>query len=105
MIWCEPDHGGGLKRCSDSSVSMKPMILGIRSMTIEKVKLLVVRRDAPDVEVQLGIFPTKVAALPEFRELIAKDDTLRATIDPIEGERTEANFASYQWSPGGESRC
>jgi hypothetical protein len=77
---------------------------GDQIMTIEKVKLLVVRRDAPDVEVQLGIFPTKVAALPEFRELIAKDDTLRATIDPIEGERTEANFASYERSPGGESR-
>jgi hypothetical protein len=72
-------------------------------MTIEKVKLTVVHRSAPDVEVQLGIFPSKDAALPEFRELIAKSDTLRATIDPIEGERTEANSASYQRSaPGGE---
>ena len=60
---------------------------------------------APDVQVQLGIFPSKDTALPEFRELIAKNDTLRATIDPVEGERTESNFASYQWSPdpkGGE---
>jgi hypothetical protein len=55
-------------------------------MTIEKVKLIVVRQSAPDVEVQLGIFPSKDAALPEFRQLIAKGDTLRAAIDPIEGE-------------------
>jgi hypothetical protein len=68
-------------------------------MTIEKVKLIVVRQSAPDVEVQLGIFPSKDAALPEFRQLIAKGDTLRAAIDPIEGERTEANSASYQQSP------
>jgi hypothetical protein len=76
---------------------------GIRSMTIEKVKLIVVRQTAPDVEVQLGIFPSKEAALPEFKELIAKGDTLRAAIDPIEGERTEANSACYQQSTrGGE---
>jgi hypothetical protein len=71
----------------------------------DKAKLTVVRRRAPDVEVQLGIFPSKDAALPEFGELIAKDDTLRATIDPIEGERAESNFASYRQSPdpkGGE---
>ena len=75
------------------------MIFGIRSMTIEKVKLIVVRKSAPDVEVQLGIFPSKDAALAEFRELVTKDDTLRATIDPTEGERTEANYASYERSP------
>jgi hypothetical protein len=71
----------------------------------DKVKLTVVRRGAPDIEVQLGVFPSKDAALPEFRELIARDDTLRATIDPVEGERANNNFACYQQSAdsgGGE---
>jgi hypothetical protein len=68
----------------------------------DKVKLTVVRRGAPDIEVQLGVFPSKSAALPEFRELIARDDTLRATIDPVEGERAENNFASYPRSPDSE---
>jgi hypothetical protein len=49
-------------------------------MAIEdKVKLVVVRRDSPDVETVLGTFPTKDAALPAFRELIGKADTLRVT--------------------------
>jgi hypothetical protein len=66
-------------------------------MAIEdKVKLVVVRRDSPDVETVLGTFPTKDAALPAFRELIGKADTLRATIEPVDGDRTEDNFASYQ---------
>jgi hypothetical protein len=66
-------------------------------MAIEdKVKLVVVRRDSPDVETVLGTFPTKDAALPAFRELIGKADTLRATIEPVDGDRTADNFASYQ---------
>ena len=52
-------------------------------MAIAKVKLTVVRRDCPDIEVQLGFFPTKEAALPEFKEVIARDDTLRAIIDTV----------------------
>jgi hypothetical protein len=65
-------------------------------MVVENVKLIVVRSGAPDVEVQLGIFPTREAALPEFRKLIAKEDTLRAAIDPVAGERTQDNFVSYE---------
>jgi hypothetical protein len=66
-------------------------------MAIEdKVKLVVVRRDSPHIEVQLGIYPSKDAALPAFKELIAKEDTLRAIIDPVEVERTAENFAAYQ---------
>jgi hypothetical protein len=66
-------------------------------MAIEdKVKLVVVRRGSPDIEVQLGIYPSKNAALPAFKELIAKEDTLRAIIDPVESERSGENFASYQ---------
>jgi hypothetical protein len=64
-------------------------------MAIAKVKLTVVRRDCPDIEVQLGFFPTKEAALPEFKEVIARDDTLRAIIDTVAGERAEDNFACY----------
>jgi hypothetical protein len=75
---------------------------GDQVMTIEKVKLIVVRRSAPDVEVQLGIYPTKDVALPEFREFIAKDDTLRATIEPVAGERTADNFISYERSSKAE---
>jgi hypothetical protein len=66
-------------------------------MAIEdKVKLVVVRRDSPDVETVLGTFPTKDAALPAFRELIGKVDTLRVTIEPVDGDRTADNIASYQ---------
>jgi hypothetical protein len=97
MMKALPAWGAQIPQCQ-----IKPTILGIRSMTIEKVKLIVVRHSAPDVEVQLGIFPSKDAALPEFGELIAKADTLRATIDPIEGERTEANSASYNGPLGPE---
>jgi hypothetical protein len=63
-----------------------------------KVKLVVVQRSAPDD--RFGIFPSRDAALPEFKELARKDDTLRATIDPIEGERTEANSAFFTVGQG-----
>jgi hypothetical protein len=62
----------------------------------DKVRLVVVRRDSPDVETELGTFPTREAAMPAFRNLIGKADTLRATIEPIDGERTDDNFASYR---------
>jgi hypothetical protein len=34
--------------------------------------------------------------LPAFRELIGKADTLRVTIEPVDGDRTADNFVSYQ---------
>jgi hypothetical protein len=63
---------------------------------IDEVKLVVVRRDSPDVVTELGAFPTKEAAMPAFRNLIGKADTLRASIEPINEERTDDNFASYR---------
>ena len=68
-------------------------------VTGKNVKLTLVRRGAPHIEVQLGIFPSKDAALPEFTKLIAREDTLQVTIAPVEGEPSEDNFASYQQSP------
>jgi hypothetical protein len=66
---------------------------------VDMVKLVVVRADAPDVETELCIYPSKQAALPAFRELIGKPDVLRATIEPVDADRTDDNFASYQRSP------
>ncbi len=43
---------------------------------VDKVKLAVVHRDSPDVETELGIFPSKDAAMPTFQEVIAKHDPL-----------------------------
>jgi hypothetical protein len=37
-----------------------------RHSIIDKVKLVVVHRDSPDVETELGIFPSKDAAMPAF---------------------------------------
>jgi hypothetical protein len=51
-------------------------------MAIEdKVKLVVVRRDSPDVETVLGTFPTKDAALPAFS---AESGATRTPI-PVQG--------------------
>jgi hypothetical protein len=61
----------------------------------EQVKLVVVRASSPDVETTLGLYPSKKEALPAFRELIGKADTLRVTIEPVDGDRTADNFASY----------
>jgi hypothetical protein len=61
----------------------------------DRVKLVVVRNDSPDIETTVGTFPTR-DAMKAFRQIIAKEDTLRVTIEPIEGERTDDNFASYQ---------
>ena len=63
-------------------------------VTRKSVKLTLVRRCAPHIEVQLGIFRSKDAALSEFTKLIAKEDTRQATIASVEGERSEDNFAS-----------
>jgi hypothetical protein len=72
-----------------------------RPMTIvDKVKLVLVHRDSPDVETEVGIFPSKDAAMPAFQAAIAKHDPLRATIEPVNAEATPENSASYQWSPG-----
>jgi hypothetical protein len=68
--------------------------------TIDKVKLVVVHRVSPDIETELGIFPSKDAALPAFQDAIAKYDPLRAAIEPVEEKAIPENSASYQWSPG-----
>ena len=67
---------------------------------VDKVKLVVVHRASPDVETELGIFPSKEAAMAAFQEAIAKHDPLRAAIEPVNAESTPENSASYQWSPG-----
>jgi hypothetical protein len=67
---------------------------------VDKVKLVVVHRDSPDVETDLGTFSSKDAAMPAFQEAIAKHDPLRARIEPVSAEATPENSASYQWSPG-----
>jgi hypothetical protein len=69
---------------------------------VDKVKLVLVQRDSPDVETELGSFPSKDAAMPAFEEAIAKHDPLRARIEPVNAEATPENSASYQWSPGRE---
>jgi hypothetical protein len=63
---------------------------------VDKVKLAVVHRDCPDVETELGIFPSKDAAMPTFQEVIAKHDPLRASIKPVEAKADSQNSASYQ---------
>jgi hypothetical protein len=65
------------------------------STIVDKVKLVVVHRRSPEVETELGTFPSKDMAMPAFEE-----DPLRARIEPIEAEVTSENSASYQWSPG-----
>ena len=67
---------------------------------VDKVKLVLIHRDSPDVETELGIFPSKEAAMPAFPEAILKHDPLRATIEPVSADPTPANSTSYQWSPG-----
>jgi hypothetical protein len=67
---------------------------------VDEVKLVPIHRDSPDVETELGVFPSKDAAMPAFQEAIAKHDPLRATIEPVNADATPENFASYQWSPG-----
>ena len=65
---------------------------------VDKVKLVVVRRESPDVETDLGTYPSKDVAMSAFQEVIAKDDTLRAAIEPVEANSTPENSASYQRS-------
>jgi hypothetical protein len=67
---------------------------------VDKVKLVLVHRDSPDVETELGSFPSKDAAMPAFQEAIAKHNPLRARIEPVNAEATPENSSSYQWSPG-----
>ena len=67
---------------------------------VDKVKVVLVHRDSPDVETELGVFPSKDAAMPAFQEAIAKHDPPRATIEPVNADATPENSASYQWSPG-----
>jgi hypothetical protein len=65
---------------------------------VDKVKVVVVRRESPDIETDLGTFPSKDAAMPAFEDAIAKHDPLRAAIEPIEAEATPENSASYRSS-------
>jgi hypothetical protein len=67
---------------------------------VDKVKLVVVHRRSPDIQTELGTFPSKKAAMPAFEEAIAKHDPLRAAIEPVDAKATSENSASYQWSPG-----
>ncbi len=69
-------------------------------MIVDKVKVVLLHRDSPDVETELGVFPSKDAAMPAFQEAIAKHDPLRATIEPVDADATLENSASYQWSLG-----
>jgi hypothetical protein len=64
-------------------------------MIVDKVKLVVVHRRSPDIETELGTFPSKDAAMPAFQEAIAKHDPLRVTIEPVEADVTPENSASY----------
>ncbi len=66
---------------------------------VDKVKLVVVHSGSPDIETDLGTYPSKDAAMPAFKEAIAKQDTLRATIELVEAKATAENSASYQRSP------
>jgi hypothetical protein len=63
---------------------------------VDKVKLVVVHRRSPDVQTELGTFPSKDAAMPAFAEAIAKHDPLRAAIEPVDAKATPENSASYQ---------
>ncbi len=63
---------------------------------VDKVKLVVVHRRSPDVETELGIFPSKDAAMAAFQGAIAKHDPLRARIEPVDAKATPENSASYQ---------
>jgi hypothetical protein len=67
---------------------------------VDKVKLVVVHRDSPDIETELGTYPSKDAAMPAYQEAIVKDDTLRATIQPVDAKATPENSASYRWCAG-----
>jgi hypothetical protein len=49
--------------------------------SVDKVKLVVVHRDSPDVETELGVFPSKDTTMPAFQEAIAKHNPLRAAIE------------------------
>jgi hypothetical protein len=62
----------------------------------DKVKLVVVRRDSPDVETELGVYPSKKDALQAFRDAIPNEEFLRVTIEPVDAERNPDNFVSHQ---------
>jgi hypothetical protein len=65
---------------------------------VDKVKLVVVHRASPDRETELGTYPSKDAAMPAYQEAVAKNDTLRAAIEPVDAKATPENSASYQRS-------
>jgi hypothetical protein len=64
---------------------------------VDKVKLVVVHRRSPDVETELGTFPSKDVALPAFQEAIATHDPLRARIEPVDAESTPETVGA--WKP------
>ncbi len=45
---------------------------------VDKVKLVVVRRHSPDVETELGTFPSKDAAMPAFQGKRCGEPTFRS---------------------------
>ena len=65
---------------------------------VDKVKVVVVHRRSPDVETELGIYPSKDAAMPAFEDAIAKHDPLQAAIEPVDAKATPENSASYRSS-------
>jgi hypothetical protein len=65
-------------------------------MAIEdKVKLTVVRSGSPDIETELGIYPSKSEALPAFEQVKREADVLGVYIKPVNGDPTPENSASY----------
>jgi hypothetical protein len=67
---------------------------------VDKVKLVIVHRRSPDIETEVGTFPSKEAAMSAFQEAIAEHDPHRTRIEPVDAEPTPENSASYQWAPG-----
>jgi hypothetical protein len=62
----------------------------------DKVKLTIVRRDTPHVTEELGVYPSKSAALPAFHRLTIRPDVLRAYIQPVCTAHSDDNFAAYR---------
>ena len=62
----------------------------------DKVKLVVVRAASPDVETELGVYPSKSQAMVVFNQLIRQADVLKAFVRPVEADPNEDNSASYE---------
>jgi hypothetical protein len=62
----------------------------------DKVKLVVVRAASPDVDTELGVYPSKSQAMVVFNQLIRQADVLKAFVRPVEAEPNEENSTSYE---------